>query len=418
MTNSINLIDINGKIDTSKTILDNLNEIATNSQSFLSWDPTLGQWTVRLNRPVTNIIVDRDAHFDDDNIIGAISVTGSGITEKFNAIKATYNANDLSGEKDDVYFEVPIAERYSNELDNEISKTYSLVNTSIQAERLAAIELNQARVDKIISFKTDYRSINLKAGMIVTITNEQYNYSNKAWRIVEIEEIDDSEGAIIVGITAIEYYTSTYDIAGLVRPERNRDTGIVPAESNMCVFEKDIEKLADDLQQPAAKAATNRVVYDEQSDIIPIAGDSTATDTDMLVDFVVADNVYETGLTFTAPYAGKFEVQFFFTQTLSFDTGGDDNFILPTDGETGQVCGQRTKNSTVSTFPFGTTRFARSPALPANIITPAKFVQTAAEGDVYQWKLSAVTNLDASHPDGTFQRSYRMRVVIELIEAL
>lgn len=235
--------EINGQVDTKSTILTNLNNIASSSQSFLTWDPGLGKWRMILNRPI-NLSTDVARAFDDDSIVGPINVSGSGISDKYNILKVDFTSNDLEGETDETYFAITANERYSNEVDNTLNVSYNLVADQWQAERMGKIELKQSRVDKIITFATDYRAIALKPGDVITVTNDQYGYLNKPWRIQSIEEIDTEEGGIIIGITALEYDVEVYDTTGITVRQRDRNTGIVPAETNMCVFESDNEAIS------------------------------------------------------------------------------------------------------------------------------------------------------------------------------
>jgi hypothetical protein len=320
MTNVLNLIDINGEIDTSKTCLDNLNTIATNSQSFLSWDPEIGKWTAKLNRPVANTATASVADFNDDNIVGAITVSGSGITDKYNAIKVTYNADDLQGDKDEIFLEIDPDERYSNELDNDLSINYSLINKSPIAERLGVIELNQSRVDKIIEFATDYRFFNIKPGELIRVTNEQYGYINKVFRVATVEEIDTEDGAILIGITALEYFSSVYDAINIIREERNKATGIIPKESNVCIYNKEIEQAADDAIDVQNELAGATLVgflrggfVNYSANAAPnntVENDSSFFFTSGSTSFDPNDTTYryDSGLSFITPRAGIYVV--------------------------------------------------------------------------------------------------------------
>ena len=241
-----NLFEINGQLDTKKTILENLNNIASSSQSFLTWDPAQGKWRVILNRPA-NGLSETVMYFDDDNIVGAVNVTGSGITDKYNQLRVDFSSNDLEGEKDETYFEIASGDRYSNEVNNEMSVSYDLIDNQWQAERMGKIELKQSRVDKIISFAADYRAIIVKPGDIIAVTNSVYAYTQKRWRVQSVEEIDTEDGGIIIGIVALEYDVDVYDETGITVIQRDRDTGIVPAESNMCIIESDQEALSNQI---------------------------------------------------------------------------------------------------------------------------------------------------------------------------
>ena len=239
-------VEINGKIDTSQNVLANMNKIAASTQSFITWDPTTGNWTPIVNKAVAGLPLSATL-FDDSNIVGSVTITGSGINELYNSARITYQSKDTNGRSDERVISIPTEDRFDRELDNELSLNFDLITDPVQAELLAAIELKQSRVDKIIEFFTDYRAIGLKPGDCIRVTNEALGFTNKVFRVVFLEETDTEDGGIFIKITGIEYDADVYDTSGLTRPDRVRETGFSPASENVCVIESDGE------------AATNQV---------------------------------------------------------------------------------------------------------------------------------------------------------------
>ncbi len=236
-------IEINGVIDTNQPVLSNINEIATASQSFITWDPIDGLWKTILNRPV-NYLSLATKNFNDSNIIGSINISGSGVDQMYNSVGVSYRHKDLEDELDYIEYSIPLANRFSNEVDNQLKMSFDIINDPVQAGLIANIELKQSRMDQIIQFKTDFTSIGLRAGEVITVTNTPYSFTNKPYRIIKVEEIDDEDGALILQITGLEYSDDVYDDSGLVRKERNKNTGIVPKENNVCVQTSDDEDLS------------------------------------------------------------------------------------------------------------------------------------------------------------------------------
>jgi len=251
------IIEINGVVDTKNSVFENLTNIATSSQSFLSWDPSLGQWSINLNRELAGLPGSAAKHFNDDNIIGGINVTGTGISDLYNGVRVSFPNRELRGDQDESFFEVQQSERLANETDNVMNIRYNLLHDKIQADRMAQLELKQNRVDRVIEFFTDYRAIGLKASDIITVTNDVYDFTNKAFRIASIEETDSDDGGILLKIIGIEYDVDVYNTTGLTAPERNKNTGIVPSGTNICVIEKDAEavsnKVATGMTTPAGR---------------------------------------------------------------------------------------------------------------------------------------------------------------------
>lgn len=237
---STSRVAINGKIDTAQSVLANINKIAGSSQAFVTWDPSVGNWVVVLNTTGSSVYT-----FDDSNIVGSITVSGSGVNEMYNSAKVTFSSKDQSGARDERVISIPVADRFAQELDNELTLNFEMINDPVQAELLGAIELKQSRVDQIIEFATDYRAIGVKAGDIVGVKNEMYfegsNTAPKLFRVITNEEIDTEDGGILLNITALEYDSTVYSTSNLTREYRQTETGIVPRQNNVCITEKEAE---------------------------------------------------------------------------------------------------------------------------------------------------------------------------------
>lgn len=213
---------INGVIDTNNTVLDNIESLCTAAGTWLTYDNHLGQWSFVINRAGESV-----ASFSDSNIIGAISVSGTGLNDLYNSVKFEFPHIDLRDEPDFVNIEIPDSDRNANEPDNTLNLKTNIINDPVQAEIIALQELKQSRVDRIISFKTDYSMIHLKAGDIIDVTNEYYGFAAKRFRIVNITETDDDGGELIIAITALEYDPAVYETSDISRYTVTDSTGIV-----------------------------------------------------------------------------------------------------------------------------------------------------------------------------------------------
>jgi hypothetical protein len=223
----ISAFKINGVIDTSKSVLSNIDVLCRASGCWLTYDSTTALWSVIINRAGSSV-----KSFTDANIIGSISITGSGIDSMYNSVEVTYPNQDLLNNRDSVNFTVPNASRFPNELDKKLTISLDCINNEIQAAYIGAIELNQNRIDKIIQFKTDYSVLGLKAGDLIDITTTMYGYTQKVFRITKVAEEDADDGTIQLSITALEYDETVYSTAGLVYTARTTATGVVPKSSN------------------------------------------------------------------------------------------------------------------------------------------------------------------------------------------
>jgi hypothetical protein len=229
-----NKFEINGIIDTSNQVFDNIELLATSSGCFVTWDPSEGKWSVIVNEAGSSIF-----SFDDSNIVGSISVGGSGLTELYNSVQLEFPHKDLRNATDYLTVSLASADRFTNELDNQLNISLNTINDPVQAQIIATQELKQNRVDKIIEFTSDFTANGLKAGDLVDVTNSALDFSSKVFRIVQISEQDSDEGAILYSITALEYDADVYTLTGLEYDYRTRTTGIPSKITNEEIAKQD-----------------------------------------------------------------------------------------------------------------------------------------------------------------------------------
>jgi hypothetical protein len=209
---------------------------------------------------VINGVTGPAASFNDDNIIGGVNITTTSLTEMYNSVTYEFPHKDLRSERDSVTMSIPLTDRYPNEPLNVLTISSELVNNQAQAQSLAARQLKQSRVDKVISFTTDYSYVGLKAGDVIELNTTAYstpnyvtpnNYSTFAgaveyyglpiqtFRIISIVEQDNDDGTLTMAITALEYLADVYSTSGLQITERNRQTGIQAKSLNTAVTASD-----------------------------------------------------------------------------------------------------------------------------------------------------------------------------------
>lgn len=242
--------EINGVIDTSRSVLDNLNTLCTASGSWLTYDVTTGLWSVVINKAGSSVM-----SFNDTNIIGNINVSGTGINEAYNKVTVDFPHKDLRDQRDYIDLVIPLANRYPNEIDNTMAISFDIINDPVQAQYIGQIELKQTRVDKVIEFRTDYSVLGLRAGDIIDVTAEMYGYDQKKFRVTKISEEDTDGGSLELSIQALEYDESIYDSSGLVREQRTKKTGIIPKSMNSALTNSDnqaqMTNLTNGLNNPA-----------------------------------------------------------------------------------------------------------------------------------------------------------------------
>lgn len=232
-----NRYQINGLINTDNGVMRNVEDVANSAGSWLSYSILTGKWGIIINRAGSSV-----ANFNDSNIVGGISVSGTGLSELYNSVKVESSNRDIRDQTDYVSIAIPAEDRNANELDKALQLTYNFINEPVQAELLGFIELKQSRVDLVITFNTDYSLIGLQAGEIISVTNSKLGFNSKLFRIVSIAEVDSDNG-LQCQFTALEYDANVYveDLSRFTRTLNNTVTTVgnigIPGTPTITTFQ-------------------------------------------------------------------------------------------------------------------------------------------------------------------------------------
>lgn len=200
---------INGLIDSGAKVYDNIEKICNSAASWLSYNNYEGKWGVIVNRPGTSA-----ATFNDDNILGTVSVSSTGLREMYNNAKVEFPDRELRDGANFVSITLLPNLLNANEIPKPLELSYDIINDPVQAKLLGFIELKQTRVDKVIQFQTDFSKINLKPGDVIDVSNSRLTFASKLFRIISISEVQ-SDGALMCDITALEYDSTVYSTADM-----------------------------------------------------------------------------------------------------------------------------------------------------------------------------------------------------------
>ena len=196
---------LNGVVDTSKNVMANIENIANSAQCWVTYDITQGKWSVVINQAGTST-----HSFDDSNIVGEVDLVTTQLDRLYNAVEVQYPDNDLEDSNSFVRAEMLPADLLQNEPENVLRLTYPLLSEQIQALNLGLTELKQSRLDKVITFVSDYTAYGIRAGDIIDVTIDTYNWTSKLFRVLQLEEVDRADGYIDIRITANEYDDTIY----------------------------------------------------------------------------------------------------------------------------------------------------------------------------------------------------------------
>lgn len=197
---------INGVLDAGQTVLSNIDRIMTACDSWMTYSAALGQWSVVINKSESASYA-----FTDNNIIGDIRLSATDITSSINQVEARFPFKSNRDQASFVNLQTPSGLLYPNEPVNKYSITYDLVNDSVQAQYLANRLLEQAREDLIVSFSTTYYGIQVDAGNVVSVTNSDYGWNAKLFRVMKVNEASLPDGSLGARLELNEYNSAVYD---------------------------------------------------------------------------------------------------------------------------------------------------------------------------------------------------------------
>lgn len=199
---------INGVVDTARPVLENVEKVLECCDSWMAYNAASGLWSVVINKAESSSF-----SFDDTNLIGEIRVSSIDINQQINQIQITFPSKLNRDQPDMVYLETPAGLRYANEPDNRQTTTLEFTNDSVQAQYLANRRLEQAREDLIVSITSTYPGIQVDAGDVVSITNSDYGWSAKLFRVMKVSEATVDDGNLGAALELSEYNAQVYDDA-------------------------------------------------------------------------------------------------------------------------------------------------------------------------------------------------------------
>ena len=218
--------EINGVLSTGDTVKNNLDKICMSCESWTTYDFNEGKWMVIPNRAATAGEIATAFEFNDDNIIGDISVNATGLEDLFNLLEVEYASRQLRDQNDYFRAEIDPIERNDLEPDNTLNLRLEMCNNALHAGRVGLIELKQSRVDLIVSFTANWTALSVRAGDVIKVTADVFDFNEKLFRVTKTREIEADDSTITVEVTALEYNADIYTDEELTDSSENTGSGI------------------------------------------------------------------------------------------------------------------------------------------------------------------------------------------------
>ena len=202
---TLNAQQINGVVRTSEPVWTNLERLAEASTAWFTYNTHEGLYSWTINQAGNSV-----AAISEADIIGPIQISGSGLTNLYNAVEVEYPRNDMNDQPHYATLNLPDNLRNAYEPDNTLQVSSEFINNQPQAENYGMITLKQSRLDLTVTIVMDYTRINLQAGEIIDITSSTYGWTAKEFRIMRVREIEGDDGSLRLEFSCTEYDDSIY----------------------------------------------------------------------------------------------------------------------------------------------------------------------------------------------------------------
>lgn len=214
-----------GVIDTSLKIMPNLQSMMDCCGCLLKYNEITGKWGVIVQKPTYTVAMD----INNSNMISALTVSPIDVSNSFNIIEvkfpdgtqkdtfasATYDLNEINPSL-----------LFPNEPVNKQSVNLYVVNNSVRAQYIANQMLEAARDDLQITVTINYVGLQLEAGDIVTVTNSNYGWAAKLFRINKVTQKFTEDGQVTATLFLAEFNPSVYDDKNVKQFTPAPNTGI------------------------------------------------------------------------------------------------------------------------------------------------------------------------------------------------
>jgi hypothetical protein len=215
----------NGTLDTNKTVMPNLQDMATCCDCLIKYNEITAQWGVIVQKPDYVTVMD----ITDSNMISAISITPLDIAASYNVVECKFpdesNQDAFNSSTFDLA-QIDPALLYPNEPVNKVSLSLPLTNNSVTAQYIANRLLKAGREDLQMQVTVNFEGIQLDAGDIVSVTSANYGWTEKPFRINKVVQAFNDDGSIGVQLNMSEYNATVYDDVQVTEFTPAPNTGI------------------------------------------------------------------------------------------------------------------------------------------------------------------------------------------------
>jgi len=214
-----------GALETDQPIMTNLQYMATSCDCLLRYNEITSTWGVIVQSPTYTVAM----ALDDSNIIGPINVSPLDISSSFNIAEVKFPDSTAQDSFNTSTYNLAVVNPsllYPNEPVNKQSISLPLVNNNVRAQYLATRFLESCREDLNLQLVIGYVGLQLEAGDIVSLTNTNYGWTAKLFRISKVVENFNDDGSITASLSLQEYNSAIYDDKNITQYTPSPNTGL------------------------------------------------------------------------------------------------------------------------------------------------------------------------------------------------
>jgi hypothetical protein len=215
----------NGSLDTNLKIMQNIQNMADCCDCLVKYNEISGKWGVIVQSPAYTVAM----NINDTNMIGGITVSPIDLNNSFNIIEVKFPDGSAKDSFNSATFDLATINPsllFANEPVNKQSVNLYLTNNSVTAQYLANRMLEAAREDLQIQCEINYIGLELEAGDIVTVTNTNYGWSAKLFRVQKVIEKFSDSGTVTATLNLMEYNPAVYDDYSIISFVPSPNSGI------------------------------------------------------------------------------------------------------------------------------------------------------------------------------------------------
>jgi len=215
----------NGTIDTNAKIMNNIQAMADCCDCLIRYSEITSLWGVIVQKPINTIAMD----INDSNMVSAITISPIDLSNSFNVIEVKFPDSSSQDSFNSATFDLNVinpALLFPNEPVNKQSVSLVLCNNNVQAQYLANRFLETAREDLQVQVEIDYTGLQLDAGDIVTVTNSNYGWVAKEFRIGKVTQKFADSGQVTAGLSLMEFNGQVYDDKNITQFQTSLPTGL------------------------------------------------------------------------------------------------------------------------------------------------------------------------------------------------